>query len=64
MPVKEIIKKLGNKIKKSSVYKIIKEFYYSKELLKYLDADRDIEISDFCGKQRERWREIIKFDGL
>ena len=59
-----IIKKLKSKIKKSSVYKIIKEFFYAKEFLNAIKNGTIREFSEFDGKIMDKWEYIKAFEDL
>lgn len=59
-----IIKKLKSKIKKSSVYKIIKEFFYAKDFLNAIKNGTIRELSEFDGKTMDKWEYIKAFEDL
>lgn len=62
--VNAIIKKMKSKIKKSSVYKILKDFFYVKEFLQALENNSIQEFSRFDGKTLNKWEYIKAFEGL
>lgn len=59
-----IIKKMKSKIKKSSVYKIIKEFFYAKDFLQALKNNSIQGLLEFDGKTFKMWEYIKAFEGL
>lgn len=59
-----IVKTMSKYVKKSSVYAILKDFFYSKEFVEALEGNNIIDVSEFNGIMRERWRKIIEFEKL
>ena len=55
---------MKSKIKKSSVYKILKDFFYAKEFLQALKNNSIQEFSRFNGKILNKWEYIKAFEGL
>ncbi len=64
LKTKKIVKCLKSKIKQTSVYKISKTFFYSKEFLKWLESDMNKPIQELDEKFRKRWERIIEFECL
>ena len=60
----DIVKTMSKYVKKSSVYAILKDFFYSKEFVEALENNNIIDVSEFNGIMRERWRKIIEFEKL
>ena len=60
----DIVKSLSAKIKKSTVYNILKKYYYAEEFLKWLNSQEQQCFTDLDGNFCKRWDGILKFDSM
>lgn len=58
----DIVKTMSKYVKKSSVYAILKDFFYGKEFVLTIENNDIIDVSEFNGIMRERWQKIIEFE--
>ena len=64
MSVSEVLEEIDNKLGKSSVYGILKFYFYSAEFVAELKAKRDKTFPPLDGNFKKRWENVLEFEEL